>query len=214
MTSSASMIDFQVLNDLFPGKSMSSTNPFSNFRSQIIVTSHKIFCSFLSQPCSVNRWLDCLFNIETIKIGPMTYVICTIRSKFLLYTILNIFKLALAFELKTYWSLHILNLKSCSYPWSTLAEGDEQPYQPDCLATQFMKVNIFCFSCEWTIFWVYLPLGQYSCSSPATKVLLVLPWPQYQGTRKLSWDEGSYPANCVTIWFLSFMHCSPLFVIS
>ena len=37
------------------------------------------------------------------------------------------------------------------YSWSTLVAGDEQPYWPRQQATQSMKVNIFCFSCECTI---------------------------------------------------------------
>ena len=40
------------------------------------------------------------------------------------------------------------------------------------IATESMKVNIFCFSCEWTISQVDLSHGRYSCSSPSTKVLL------------------------------------------
>ena len=35
-------------------------------------------------------------------------------------------------------------------PWSTLI-GDDLPYRARRKATQSMKVNMFCFSCEWTI---------------------------------------------------------------
>ena len=35
-----------------------------------------------------------------------------------------------------------------THSWSSLVE---QPYRPRQKATQSMKVNIVCFSCEWTI---------------------------------------------------------------
>ena len=35
--------------------------------------------------------------------------------------------------------------------WRTLEEGDEQPYRPSRQTTQSMNINIFWFSCEWTI---------------------------------------------------------------
>ena len=53
-------------------------------------------------------------------------------------------------------------------------KGDEQPYMTSLsvsYSTQPMKVNIFCFSCEWTISKVDLAQGRYGCSSPATKVI-------------------------------------------
>ena len=41
--------------------------------------------------------------------------------------------------------------KKLPQPWSTLAEGDEQPNWPRQKATQSMKVNNLCFSSEGTI---------------------------------------------------------------
>ena len=46
-----------------------------------------------------------------------------------------------------------------------------------------MKINIFCFSCEWTISYVDLPWGRYGCSSTSTKVLHDI------GNFKCSWFE-------------------------
>ena len=56
------------------------------------------------------------------------------------------------------------------YSWSTLVAGDEQPYWPRQQATQSMKVNIFCFSCECTISEVDLQRNWYVCQSPSNKV--------------------------------------------
>ena len=60
-----------------------------------------------------------------------------------------------------------------------------------------MKVNIFYFSYEWTISQVDLPLGQYSCSSPAIKVLHVGGY-----SRFVEVSDGTNPASFLFIFGL------------